>query len=325
MTEKERKIPLRLRQVEALYNRLPKNHIKRSEIETERAIRRAGFRGEKNLDYHLSFLSTPNDYTIFKDIRMEEHKTFQIDTLLISPYFSLIIEVKNYSGILHIDPHTHQLIQNNGQNEKGYPNPVLQVMRQQKQLKDWLQKQKFDLYPVEFLVAFHEGSSIFKTSLMDKRIFNRIIYAENILHKVKHFERMYQIKVMDDRRIRKLKKLIIHHNRTVFLNILEQYGVSITEIISGVQCPNCQSFIMKYISASWTCMNCHTTSKTAHVKAIEELLLLNQFATNQQCRDFLHLTSSDTTYQLLKHLHLPFLGVNKGRRYHLPIENEHEV
>lgn len=90
MTEKERKIPLRLRQVEALYNRLPKNHIKRSEIETERAIRRAGFRGEKNLDYHLSFLSTPNDYTIFKDIRMEEHKTFQIDILLISPYFSLI-------------------------------------------------------------------------------------------------------------------------------------------------------------------------------------------------------------------------------------------
>jgi len=321
LSENERKIPIKLRQAEALLNRIPKYHQKCSGIQSEIARRKAGYRGELNLDYHLSFLPSSNKYTIIKDIRMEEQKVFQIDTLLLSPNFSLIIDAKNFAGTLHIDPYTNQLIQKKGQNEDGFSNPILQTIRQQKLFKDWLQKVKFDAFPVEYLVAFHEGTSIFKTDLMDKRLFNRIIYAENILRKLEQFERNHQTVKMDEKKIRKLKKLILHHNKPAISHILEQYDISMLELITGVQCPTCQTFGMKRVSGSWKCGNCHTTSKNAHVKAIEEFLLLNHSITNQQCRYFLHLSSSDTAYRLLEKLHLPYFGENKCRNYFFNLDN----
>jgi Nuclease-related domain len=206
LTENERKVPIRLKQAEALRNRLLTQHKKSPEIESEIARRRAGFRGEQNLDYHLSFLPDSKNYTIFKDLNLKDRHTFQIDTLLISSYYALIIEVKNYSGILHIDPHTKQLIRKKGQNTDGFPNLILQAIRHQKQLKNWLQKEKFESYPVEYLVAFHEGNSIFKSDQMDKRLFNRLIFADNIHNKLNQFETIHQIPEFDQNRIRKLKK-----------------------------------------------------------------------------------------------------------------------
>jgi len=146
MTQNARPRPLRLRQVEALCNRLHPKHPKRLEIEKERSIRRAGYRGELNVDYHLSFLPPKHPYTIIKDFRLKNLHNFQIDTLLISPYFSLIIEVKNITGNLHIDPHTKQLIQNHEQN---YSNPIEQANRHQKQLREWLANQKVKSFPIE--------------------------------------------------------------------------------------------------------------------------------------------------------------------------------
>ena len=93
MSENERKVPIRLKQAEALRNRLSVHHKKVPEIENEIARRRKGFRGEQNLDYHLSFLPDSNNYTIFKHSQLKDRHTFQIDTLLISPYYALIIEV----------------------------------------------------------------------------------------------------------------------------------------------------------------------------------------------------------------------------------------
>jgi hypothetical protein len=319
LSENERKVPIRLKQAEALRNRLPTHHKRIPEIESEIARRRAGFRGEQNLDYHLSFLPDSNSYAIFKDLNLKDRHTFQIDTLLISPYYALIIEVKNYSGILHIDPHTKQLIRKKGQNVDGFPNPILQAIRHQKQLKNWLQKEKFESYPVEYLVAFHEGNSIFKSDQMDKRLFNRLIFADNIHNKLNQFERIHQTIGLDENRIRKLKKRIMNQNKPTLPDILKKYDISVLELVSGVQCPVCSTFGMKRISGSWKCVNCNSTSKTAYVKAIEEFLLLNHSITNKQCRYFLHLTSSNTAYRLLKDLQHPSFGENKHREYYLQL------
>ena len=317
MSENERKVPIRLRQAEALRNRLSTNHKKIPEIENEIARRRKGFRGEQNLDYHLSFLPDSKNYTIFKDLNLKDRHNFQIDTLLISPYYALIIEVKNYSGILHIDPHTKQLIRKKGQNVDGFPNPILQAIRHQMQLKNWLQKEKFESFPVEYLVALHESNSIVNSDQMDKRLFDRLIFADNIHHKLNQFERIHQKSQLDANGIRKLKKRIMKQNNPSLPDILKKYDISVLELICGVQCPVCSTFGMKRISGSWKCVNCHSTSKTAHVKAIEEFLLLNHSITNKQCRFFLQLNSSNTAYRLLKDLEYPYFGENKHREYYL--------
>ena len=318
MFANERKKPIKLKQQEALFNRISKNHKVIPILERDIKHRKAGYRGELNLDYHLSFLPIDTPYTIIRDIHLKnETKTFQIDNYLLCPYYGLIIEVKNLSGTLYINPHTNQFIRIYGQDEKAYQNPILQAQRQQIQLKKWLLQRKFDPFPIEYIVAFHEGNSTFKTDLMDKSVFNRIIYSENVLKKLEFYERVYKDKQLDEKKIRKMTKLIINNNQPSFFPILEAYDISILELIRGVQCPKCQRFGMNRIVASWSCPNCQTTSKTAHQKAIEEFILLNGFITNSLGQYFLMLPSADIAYRLVNELQLPHTGEYKSRKYFL--------
>ena len=51
----ERKIPLRLEQEKALARRIPEVHPQLPKILNSIEAKKAGLRGEQNLDYHLSF------------------------------------------------------------------------------------------------------------------------------------------------------------------------------------------------------------------------------------------------------------------------------
>ncbi|WP_180968208.1 nuclease-related domain-containing protein [Cytobacillus massiliigabonensis] len=111
MIVKERTIPIKIQKIEALLRRIPKSHWKRAEMEADLAKRWAGFRGEQTLDFPLSKL-LEKDFMIFHGLRLSNGKHFfQIDTLLLTTYFALVLEVKNYTGTLYFDPLLNQLIQ----------------------------------------------------------------------------------------------------------------------------------------------------------------------------------------------------------------------
>ncbi|MEW9669496.1 nuclease-related domain-containing protein [Ammoniphilus sp. 3BR4] len=130
MIKKPRTIPLIILMEEALLRRLPLNHPKREEILRNLEKRWTGYRGEQNLDYHLSFLPE-KDYSLFQDLRLIQAKqTCQLDTLILSPHFALIIESKNIYGTLFFDQHSRQLIRTNKkQEEEGFPDPIMQAKR----------------------------------------------------------------------------------------------------------------------------------------------------------------------------------------------------
>lgn len=101
MIVKNRTPPIKLRQTEALLGRLkPHNHHKRPIIEQDFKKRKAGYHGEKTVDYHLSFL-TDKKYMILNNLRLPlAPDYFQIDSLLVTPCYSLPIEIKNMAGTL---------------------------------------------------------------------------------------------------------------------------------------------------------------------------------------------------------------------------------
>lgn len=320
MREINIEIPYELRQIEALLNRISKEHPKRSEIEKVRNIKRAGLRGEQHVDFHLSFLPQPNQYTILKALRLTDPQTeykFQIDRLLLSPNYFLIIEAKNISGLLRIDPTTHQLIQENKQTLTGYSNPAQQAERQKQRLQSWVKRFKIDLPPIEYISTFNEKNSIFQTSQTDKRLFNRILFAENLLQKIAKFEKTYLVEIIHEKTIRKVKRLLIQHHQPKILNVLTEFSIKQQELITGVQCPICECFTMIRSSGSWRCSNCNSLSKTAHEKGIIEFILINQVITSQQCKKFLCLPSIHIAYQLLKQIPLAKKGGNKNRVYFL--------
>lgn len=98
---------------------------------------------------------------IFHGIRLTNGKYFfQIDTLILSAKFALILEVKNFSGTLFFDPQFKQMIQTtlNGE-ERGYPHPIEQANLQAEELKGYQNEELISRLNSLLLLANHLLSS----------------------------------------------------------------------------------------------------------------------------------------------------------------------
>lgn len=315
MNVKERKPPIKLLQTEALLERLkPHNHPKRPSIELDLKKRRTGYNGELTVDYHLSFL-TDKKYMIFNDIRLPiAPDYFQIDSLLVTPHYSLPIEIKNISGILTIDPEFNQLSKQFNGIETGYPDPINQANRQKMFLQRWFHNHKLPCPPVEFLVVFSNPSTILKMVPGHKRIppYDRMIHAQNIVREISKLNTQYTREVID---LKKVKRLLLNQHRTNYSSILNKYELTESDIIKGVQCERCSQIMIRK-TGNWLCPGCSHLSRTAHIQAIEDyFLLIKPTITNQELRNFLNLSSSKSATLILQSLNLKTTGSTKGTVY----------
>lgn len=164
MIIKKREIPLSIHKLQVLLRRIPPNHPKIPFINENLNKMLAGYKGENSIDYPLSFLAEKN-FFIFHDLRLYDNKHyFQIDTLLLSQKFVLIIEVKNITGTLYFDPVFNQLIRTKEGKERAFPDPILQVNRQESQLKNWFSQNRLPEIPIQTLIVFSNPQSVIRTS-----------------------------------------------------------------------------------------------------------------------------------------------------------------
>ncbi|CAN7179777.1 nuclease-related domain-containing protein [Rossellomorea sp. LjRoot5] len=315
MNVKKRTTPIKLLQTEALLQRLnPPTHPKRPIIEKDLKKRKAGYQGEKTVDYHLSFL-TDKKYMIFNDLRLPlAPDYFQIDSLLVTPCYSLPIEIKNIAGTLTIDPEFNQLSQNYKGVETGYPDPIAQATRQKLFLQKWFFNNKLPCPPIEFLVAFSNPATILKMAPGHKRIppYDKMIHAQNIVSEISKLNTGFTREVTD---LKKIKRLLLNQHQPAYPTILSTYQLTEADIIKGVQCERCSHTMIRKIGM-WLCTNCSHLSRTAHLKAIEDyFLLIEPTITNQKLRDFLQLSSAKTAAEILKFLKLTRTGSTKGTHY----------
>ncbi|WHY71334.1 nuclease-related domain-containing protein [Fictibacillus enclensis] len=103
--------------------RLPHDHPKQKDIESSFAKHMAGFRGEESLDYSLSFLADKKCAILHDLLLSDGVYHFQLDTVIVTPHFLLVLEVKNITGTLVFDMDFNQLIRINehAQEEDFYP------------------------------------------------------------------------------------------------------------------------------------------------------------------------------------------------------------
>lgn len=319
MIVKERKIPRKKLILEALLRRLPQNHPSRPKINEELLKSYAGYRGEQSIDYHLSFLPKDN-YYLLHDLRLQNRQKhhFQMDTLLLSPHFFLILEVKNISGSLYFDQTFHQLIRTTNGKEEGFPDPILQVKKQEKQLKTWLSEHHFQSIPVVSLVVISNSSTIIRCTSHEKEIKEKVIHSAVLPIKLKSLEALHHAEKLSNKELRKIARSLHKYHQPYQPAILQQFQITDKDIRTGVQCPACKHLPMQRINGRWNCDHCGSTSKDAHITSLEDYsLLFSSTITNQQMRRFLHITSVKQTRNLLTAMNLRQTGMTKGRRYHL--------
>ncbi|MDT8858702.1 NERD domain-containing protein [Alkalihalobacillus sp. MEB130] len=322
MIQKEREIPRKIEQLQALLRRLPEAHPKKPQIQEELAKRMAGFRGEQALDYYLLFLDKTK-YMIYNDLRLtDETSFFQMDTLVVSSSFLLLVEIKNISGTIHFDGTFSQLVRTKDGRETGFPNPLLQVKRHELQFGNWLELNKFPPIPLESVVVISNPSTIIKSSNQPQHSIQRIIHSANFLTKMEQVQNKYANNRFSPKDLRKLNTTLLKKHTPKHVDILQEFHIRESELVKGVSCPQCTAIPMTRKSGKWICPTCLFTSQNAHLSSLQDYtLLLRSSITNHQLRTFLHITSRNIASDLLKSLNITSTGTKKGTIYHLSNKN----
>jgi len=99
------------------------------------------------------------------------------------------------------------------------------------------------------------------------------------------------------------------------------YSIPKSDILSGVQCPNCKAIPMIRVSAAWYCSWCKSYSKDAHIQTVRDyFLLMNAPLTVKEFQKFLLIEQRGVAINLLHSFNLPSTGKNEQRNtFSLPI------
>ena len=314
---KERLIPYRILILEAILRRLPLSHQKYQLLLEELGRRKAGYEGEVSLDYYFRHL--PNDkYWILHDLNLPDGEfDLQIDTLILTQNFILIIGNKHMTGKLVFDTDNEQFYQITTDKEKGYAYPMAQEERHKDFIVKLLAANHLPPAPVDYLVTLSNlFCSYVITGKNTQKVKPRVGKADVLLKKVEFFEKNYTNPLFTTKDLKKLIRLLLKLNTLPTNYLLQKYGLQKFDFITGVQCPKCQQFSLIRKKHKWFCSSCECYSKDAHIQALKDyFLLIDTRITNKQFRDFMHLKSSDIGKRLLLSANLNFMRSNRHRYY----------
>ncbi|MBM7620530.1 hypothetical protein JOC95_002383 [Bacillus tianshenii] len=302
--------------MEALLRRIREFHPKRSIITEDLAKRTAGHKGEVSLSFHLSSLDHKK-ICILHNVRLKVNDfVFQIDFMLVSTNYILILEVKNIAGTIYFESNFDQFIRTINGKEEGFYNPLIQVRRQENLLKEWLNVNKLPSIPIESFIVFTNPQTIIKAD-NKFRDSKKIIHSYNLTNRIDFLQKIHRNQLLTEKELAKLTRLIKKKNEPEEVNILARYGIKKEEILKGVQCPKCSYLPLKR-KGKWSCESCRCLFQDAHINAIHDYLhLLQPTISYHQFKDFLQIESRSVASKLLSSLGLPYTGSTKNRVYYL--------
>lgn len=310
---KEFEIPVAYRKIKALKGRIAQSHAVYPAVAAEFKRRESGYIGEKKLVYYLNMLPDSN-YYIFHNIRLfYRGYYFQIDYLILSASFALVLETKNLTGDIYFDRGLNQMMLN----KKRRKNPVLQGMMQARKLKGWMEEHHCPDIPIQYLFVNSNEESQITIAPENEQMRLSVVNSEDLLNKIDHMADFYKMEKLSTKEIRKIIRLILANHTPEDPDILKDFNLSPKELIPGVQCPIDQSFPMKYHLGVWRCSKCSHKSKIAHMQAIEDyFLLIKPSITVTELCQFLKLPSRKVARKILTSMELPHSGTTKGRVYY---------
>lgn len=281
--------------------------------------RRAGFNGECNVDRHISKLTPTENLVVLQDISIQINPKWfiQIDTMVITAQYVLILEIKTYRGILHFEDDPYALIQMVDGETHVRRCPQLQALGYVEGMKEWLSRHGFTI-PIYVNLVLGFPSAQVKTP--PKLI--KLIQAEEVPHRIRELNRKTS-PVLNGEEVRKLADMLRSADDPfLVLPLITYYRIDASKVRSGIICDECGTLLTKRNHVVWFCMSCNMVSKDAPKKAIEDWLMLMQPSiSNEECRTWLGLKDKYAASYLLRHSKLEMVGDYRARRYRFNKEN----
>ncbi|MCU9592868.1 NERD domain-containing protein [Caldibacillus thermolactis] len=313
--------PFDANQLIALNRRVKSSHKFKPRILKDYNLSMAGLYGEKEVYYLLKQLPQ-GQYYILYNIRIKDTTGFfQIDYILLSVKFILIIEVKNYVGKVYFNKFNQlQLIKTENQ-EEVLQNPINQVERQQLLLQNWLFEHHYSNIPIYSYVVFSSPTTLIKTDSPDPNIYNKIISGSNLVPKIFELSNSSTKRILKSSDVKLLATLLKDSHTPYEIDIEKKYHVQYNDLMKGIHCPVCSAIPMQKDGKKWICKNCHYVGENNYLQSLNDYYyLVSKEITNQQARDFLNIRSEHTMFYLLKKADYQAIGKNKGRKYVIQIK-----
>ncbi|MED1862485.1 nuclease-related domain-containing protein [Fictibacillus nanhaiensis] len=322
MIMKERCTPVVVSGLQLLLTRLLPHYPLRTYLEDELAKYLSGYKGEQSIDFHMKHLPQ-KEYLIFHNLRIPHNDSyFQLDILILTPYYFFIIEVKNFSGKLYFDQDLFQLIRTYNGIEEAFADPISQLKRQRYCLLDWLKNHLYSEIPVEAVVVISNPQTQIKVSPGRSKVYKWITHKINLPEKIRYFDQKHTEERLSMKDLRKLSKGLLKAHTPSIPNLLQKYQILEDDIVKGVACPSCGLIPMIRNTRKWFCPSCKCYSRSAHIQALKDYsLLFGPTITNSQFRDFIQLESRTIAKKYLLSMDLPTSGELRHRKYHLDFDD----
>lgn len=223
-----------LRDLEELLKVAPEE-IK-NEIEQDIKLLSYGLIGEKNVAYELKHSHMP--ILILHDLYLEYNGlTAQIDYVVITQRFILVIECKNMVGDIEITSEgdfVRYFKSNNGKvyKKEGMYSPVVQNERHVEIIKDILKSEKYftknDYGMVQHVVTVANPKSVINSKYAKKELRDHIIKHDQLINKMKQLhEANKNGHWFPEESMYKIADSLMKFNGTYVVDYEKKYGISI--------------------------------------------------------------------------------------------------
>lgn len=237
-------VPPHVLMLQALYHRLPQSHDQFAYIEKKVQNELAGLYGESRLLYPLSKFPIPK--VSMPNIRLFiDSSYFQIDHLILTSKFLLILESKYYSADLTFDQVAHQVVQRIDEEYRVYDDPVLQVEEQAYQLSNWFNANGFPELPIESFVVMTNPRTRLRIDATNNHHAEKVVSLQRLPSLFRELNAKYEKNIISPRILSELSQKLIQQHKPYLPNILEKNRVSENELLRGVYCLQCGKLGMK--------------------------------------------------------------------------------
>jgi hypothetical protein len=271
----------------------------------------AGIGGEERVAEVFRKHTFPFKHHIFHDLSPTSGEKFQIDTFCMTPWYGVVLEVKNIGGILEFKDKPPQLIRTreNGQKD-GFDSPVGQLERNRELMDEWLRSRNIHLPIYGAIVLAYPKQIVAIPPTKTTLLFPSLIpsYIKSIPQ---------QAKKLDHDTFNWLSgELVNSHQPFIPKPICDAYGIPFSDFQTGVRCTVCGRLGMIKLPRTWYCPQCKMTNNMAYQKTLLEwFLLFRRHITNRECREFLQIDGIHTATRILQSMELQSEGSFRNRIY----------
>lgn len=305
--------------LEALISRLPAQHSYQKFLEVELHRVSAGKRGEEKLLRKLAEFTWKETHLILPDVSLSrDNMKIQMDSLLLTNSYAIIIESKNIHGKIHFELLTGEFYRYDNDGKKMImEDPAIQLKRNMRFFNDWLNSKNLDLV-VKGLVVFTSKECEFISKPQKIPVCKTYQLHDYLYSMLEAPSRQSSVN------LKKLKKLI-ESQQTPYKRIplCDYYRIDPSILIKGIRCGGCGSFGSGTLKrVYWYCNNCGKADAYAINNTVKEYFsLVSHTISNSELRKFSLLESRHAASRILMKYDMEKSGEQKVRKYRVRLPN----